>query len=218
MLIFIKYLIGERIQLEIQQSDTILSLKEKIHSLKGCPPIEQRLYLQGKILENNKYMADCRIVENCIITLLISKILPKPNPSMLVDPDKPFFHLLEDPFFLLLLKMIQNTPSSFNQILAQLERDHPNLYKRIYRNREAFLNLKLPSKPPAVNPALTIISNQVIQLYTPSDLEAIQQLTDYGFDINDVVKAYLGNNKNQELALNYLLEFPPSENPNNYYC
>ena len=233
MLILIKEIPGDTFTLEIQHSDTILSIKDKIHSLKCHPTNCQRLYLQGEILDSLRCVSDYRILDGCKMGLLICKILPKIIPPVLVDLETPFNHLYEDPFFQLLQNIAQQMPSRLNQILAMLERSHPKLHKQIYQYKEAFLNLQIPNKAnkdeiegslgdqmlnesedehkessSSLSEAESLMEQSMLN---ENDRQSINTLMDFGFSKHSCVQAYLLNNKNEELALNFLVETPREE-------
>jgi ubiquitin len=59
--IFVKDLTGKTITLEVQSSNTIYMVKEKIQEREGIPPDEQILIVAGKQFVDNSTLADCNI-------------------------------------------------------------------------------------------------------------------------------------------------------------
>ena len=69
--IFIKTLQGKTMTIEVSDSDTIGTIKQKIQDKEGIPPDQQRLVFNGKQLEDDKTVEDYAIEENANIHLVL---------------------------------------------------------------------------------------------------------------------------------------------------
>ncbi|KAJ3065739.1 UV excision repair protein RAD23 B, partial [Quaeritorhiza haematococci] len=73
MLLTIKTLQQKSFQMEVELTDTILSVKQKIEERESQAPTQQKLIHSGKILADDKTVGDYKITEKDFLVVMFTK-------------------------------------------------------------------------------------------------------------------------------------------------
>lgn len=73
MLIKVKTLTGKEIEIDIEPSDKVERIKERVEEKEGIPPPQQRLIFSGKQVFNLKHINIC-LVPECFLLLCNFKL------------------------------------------------------------------------------------------------------------------------------------------------
>ena len=71
MKLHIRSLTGKTITVEVDATDTIECVKQKIYSTEGIPIDQQRLTFAGKLLENERTVQDYNIQADALLNLIL---------------------------------------------------------------------------------------------------------------------------------------------------
>ncbi|KAE9552191.1 hypothetical protein FO519_004606 [Halicephalobus sp. NKZ332] len=72
MLIKVKTLTGKEIELDVEPSDKIERIKEKVEEKEGIPPAQQRLIFAGKQMNDDKTCEEYKITGGSVLHLVLA--------------------------------------------------------------------------------------------------------------------------------------------------
>eukprot|EP00193_Tetraselmis_chui_P002157 CAMPEP_0177763332 /NCGR_PEP_ID=MMETSP0491_2-20121128/6814_1 /TAXON_ID=63592 /ORGANISM="Tetraselmis chuii, Strain PLY429" /LENGTH=77 /DNA_ID=CAMNT_0019279431 /DNA_START=119 /DNA_END=352 /DNA_ORIENTATION=+ len=72
MMIKVKTLTGKEIEIDIEPSDSVMRIKERVEEKEGIPPVQQRLIFAGKQMNDEKTAKDYNIEGGSVLHLVLA--------------------------------------------------------------------------------------------------------------------------------------------------
>ena len=144
MKIFVQIIKGKSITLDVESSDSILNIKEKIQDKEGIPIGEQKLFFNGILLEDHKALSYYYIKKESTLHLVMLS-LDFSNIIFVKKVDGKAFTLMVE---------LSDTIKSIKEKIEEQEGIPQNLQKLFYNGR------------PLVNNKTTLANNYIQNLST----------------------------------------------------
>ena len=71
MLIKVRTLTEKEIEIDIEPTDKVERIKERVKEEWGCPPDQQRLIFPGKQMDDDKTASDYKVTEGSVVYLVL---------------------------------------------------------------------------------------------------------------------------------------------------
>jgi ubiquitin len=71
-MIKVKTLTGKEIEIDIEPSDSVMRIKERVEEKEGIPPVQQRLIFAGKQMNDEKTAKDYNIEGGSVLHLVLA--------------------------------------------------------------------------------------------------------------------------------------------------
>ena len=72
MMIKVKTLTGKEVEVDIEPSDTVARIKERVEEKEGIPPAQQRLIYAGKQMTDDKTASDFGMEGGSVVHLVLA--------------------------------------------------------------------------------------------------------------------------------------------------
>ena len=130
MKIFVQIIKGKNITLDVESSDSIFSIKEKIQDQEGIPTSEQKLFFNGIILEDHKALSYYYVKKESTLHLIMIS-LDFRNIIFVKKVDGSAFTLIVE---------LSDTIKSIKEKIEEKEGIPQNLQKLFYNGRPLVIN------------------------------------------------------------------------------
>jgi ubiquitin C len=130
MKIFVQIIKGKNITLEVEPSESILNIKEKIQDKEGIPPSEQKLFFNGILLEDHKDLSYYYVKKESTLHLIMLSL----DFSNII-----FVKKVGGSAFTLMVEL-SDTIKSIKEKIEEKEGIPQNLQKLFYNGRPLVIN------------------------------------------------------------------------------
>ncbi|KAI8990095.1 ubiquitin family-domain-containing protein [Pilobolus umbonatus] len=183
----IKTLQQKQFKLDVDSSDTILSVKEKIQESQGHAVSQQKLIFSGQILVDSKKVEDYKISEKDFLVVMVSKPKVSATSSKITKPKE---------------TTPKQEPIPAPQTSAPVDTDMDSTTDN---------NNTTPVSPPVVSPPVMESVDSGSQLVTGAQLDKVlQNMMEMGFEREQCVRALRASYNNPDRAVEYLFNGIPS--------
>ncbi|RIA88353.1 putative UV excision repair protein [Glomus cerebriforme] len=188
MKITFKTLQQTQFQLDVEPSETILQIKQKIEESQGHAVSLQKLISKGKVLNDEKKISEYPIVENDFLVLMVSK----PPKTPIKTPAVPSS------------SNIATTSEVASKSSTEATDTNPSVPAAIPTS----VTRDTPTTVPATTQSIqsSEVWNNASALVTGSDYEnAVNNIMEMGFDRDQVTRAMRASFNNPDRAVEYLM-------------
>lgn len=71
MRVQVNTMLGEKVEVEVEETETVADLKKKLSKKQKIPADQQRIIYEGKLLQDNKTLAEYNIKNNSVIHMVL---------------------------------------------------------------------------------------------------------------------------------------------------
>ncbi|CAG8594236.1 9138_t:CDS:2 [Funneliformis mosseae] len=204
MKITIKTLQQKQFQLDIDTSESILQVKQRIEETQGHAVSFQKLISKGKILNDDKQVSEYSISENDFLVLMVSKPKQSTAPSNSAAASEVASKTNTE---------ATATSSSVPAAIPAPVASAPLITSSTSTTtQDTITTTNVPPTTQPIQPSSTSLWDNASALVTGTDYEnAVNNIMEMGFDRDQVAKAMRASFNNPDRAVEYLMTSIPDE-------
>ncbi|KAL0956275.1 hypothetical protein HGRIS_002433 [Hohenbuehelia grisea] len=189
MKITVKTTQGKVFQVDVEATDTVAALKQKIFDTQGHSVAVQKIIYSGKILPDDKTVESCGIKEKDFLVLMVSK--PKPTPTPMPSTSAPASVPVASP------------PPAVPAAPTPAAEAAPSIPAESSPAATTDSGSAQPPAEPAFGDTSSFLSGPALQT-------TINNMTEMGFPREQVLRALRASFNNPDRAVEYLMNGIPA--------